>query len=117
MRGGLGGRFTLELSLVSTNVSFRLEVEQQPDRALSYERGMDIGLSAEGSSSWERQKDPTSTEEQEFLEWLRRNGALFHDVHWPSSETESGMRGAIATRNIDSGVRNSDDQARSYGLL
>lgn len=39
MRGGLGGRFTLELSLVSTNVSFRLEVEQQPDRALSYERG------------------------------------------------------------------------------
>ena len=67
---------------------------------------MDINLSTEGSaSSREQRQDPTSTEEQEFLDWLRSNGALFHDVHWPSSETESGLRGAIATRDIDSGVR------------
>ena len=63
-----------------------------------------MDIPPEGSSSWERQTVATSTEEQEFLDWLRRNGALFHDVLWPSSDTQSGMRGAIAARNIDSGV-------------
>lgn len=80
-----------------------------------------MDTSAEGSNniSWERpkDKDPTSTsiEEQEFLGWLRTYGAFFHDVHWPSLETESGMRGAIATRNIDSGVSKSVCGAFSNG--
>lgn len=76
---------------------------------------MDPSVAA-GSESWKRATS-TTTEEQAFLEWLRRNGAVVHDVHWPSSETESGIRGAIATRHIDSGVREREATKRPSSSL
>lgn len=35
-----------------------------------------------------------------FLRWLIDNGAKFPKIQWPSLETESGIRGAIATSMI-----------------
>ncbi|CAM9206009.1 unnamed protein product [Ectocarpus sp. 4 AP-2014] len=43
------------------------------------------------------------SEEQEFLRWLRSHGAVIDCVEWPSSETESGVRGAVARRYIAPG--------------
>ncbi|CAB1098425.1 unnamed protein product [Ectocarpus sp. CCAP 1310/34] len=43
------------------------------------------------------------SEEQEFLRWLRSHGAVIDCVEWPSSETESGVRGAVARRDIAPG--------------
>ncbi|CAN0530881.1 unnamed protein product, partial [Ectocarpus sp. 12 AP-2014] len=42
-------------------------------------------------------------EEREFLRWLRSHGAVIDCVEWPSSETESGVRGAVARRDIAPG--------------
>ncbi|CAM9299099.1 unnamed protein product, partial [Ectocarpus fasciculatus] len=42
-------------------------------------------------------------DEQEFLRWLRSHGAVIDWVEWPSSETESGVRGAVARRDIAPG--------------
>lgn len=36
-----------------------------------------------------------------FLQWLSDNGAKFPKIDWPSSKTDSGIRGAIATNTIE----------------
>lgn len=57
----------------------------------------------------EEGSDPAAADaavrEQEFLKWLRSHGAVIDCVEWPSSETESGVRGAVARRDIAPGVR------------
>lgn len=40
---------------------------------------------------------------QEFCEWLHANGARYPKILWPSNETESGSRGAIALEDIATG--------------
>lgn len=35
-----------------------------------------------------------------FLSWLEAEGASFPSIEWPSSKTESGIRGAIAKEDI-----------------
>ena len=37
---------------------------------------------------------------EEFLAWLQENGASFPKISWPSNETESGSRGAVAVEPI-----------------
>lgn len=49
--------------------------------------------------------EPDEEAEQNFIDWLRSNGAKFGGIQWPSHETESGMRGAVARRDIATGVR------------
>lgn len=49
--------------------------------------------------------EPDQEAERSFIDWLRSNGAEFSGVQWPSRETESGMRGAVARRDIATGVR------------
>lgn len=66
---------------------------------------MDTSSSNERSKS--RLSEEATEQELEFVGWLRRHGAAFGSVDWPSSETESGIRGAVATLNIDSGVSQS----------
>lgn len=46
-----------------------------------------------------------ATNEQAFLVWLRENGAIFDSVKWPSLDTATGVRGAVARRDIVAGVR------------
>eukprot|EP01041_Mallomonas_annulata_P009408 gene9408-19522_t len=36
-----------------------------------------------------------------FKEWLAENGASFPKINWPSDDTESGVRGAVATEDIE----------------
>ena len=38
---------------------------------------------------------------QKFYEWLIDNGAKFPKIIWPSYETQSGIRGAVAAENIE----------------
>lgn len=38
-----------------------------------------------------------------FYDWLISNGAKFPKIKWPSMETASGIRGAIATETIATG--------------
>jgi hypothetical protein len=38
-----------------------------------------------------------------FCEWLQNHGAQYPKIKWPSNDTESGSRGAIATENIETG--------------
>jgi len=40
---------------------------------------------------------------QAFVEWLTANGARYPKIDWPSSETESGIRGGVAKEAIASG--------------
>lgn len=40
--------------------------------------------------------------EFEFCQWLTENGAKFPKILWPSSQTEGGVRGAIALDDIES---------------
>lgn len=42
-------------------------------------------------------------EEAEFLSWLKVNGATFPKVEWPTDETASGVRGAVALDDISLG--------------
>lgn len=39
-----------------------------------------------------------------FLAWLQRNGAQFDGIEWPCT-TENGIRGAVARKDIATGVR------------
>ncbi len=39
----------------------------------------------------------------QFCEWLLSNGAKFPKIKWPTNETESGSRGAIALETIETG--------------
>ena len=38
-----------------------------------------------------------------FLEWLGFHGARFPSIEWPSNQTDSGIRGAIAKADIGMG--------------
>ena len=38
---------------------------------------------------------------EQFLQWLSANGARFGQITWPSYETASGMRGAVANVDIE----------------
>jgi hypothetical protein len=35
-----------------------------------------------------------------FKDWLRANGANFEKIEWPSADTNSGIRGAVALDDI-----------------
>lgn len=35
-----------------------------------------------------------------FKQWLRENGAHFEKIEWPSADTNSGIRGAVALDDI-----------------
>ena len=37
-----------------------------------------------------------------FTNWLKENGAVYSKIEFPSNETESGVRGAIANEDIES---------------
>lgn len=65
---------------------------------------MDTSSRENDERSKSRVSEEATEEELEFVGWLRGHGAAFGSVDWPSSETESGIRGALATRNIESGV-------------
>lgn len=52
--------------------------------------------------------EPDQEAERKFIDWLRSNGAEFSGIQWPSRETESGMRGAVARRDVATGVRHHD---------
>lgn len=39
----------------------------------------------------------------EFRDWLIENGAKFPKIDWPSNDTESGIRGAVARSDIHTG--------------
>lgn len=43
-----------------------------------------------------------SSKDIRFLSWLKQHGAMFPKVDWPRSDTDSGIRGAIALDNISS---------------
>lgn len=43
----------------------------------------------------------TSAHEEEFLAWLRENGAQIDKLDWPSRATISGVRGAVAVVDIE----------------
>ncbi len=36
----------------------------------------------------------------QFMQWLHMNGATFPKIRWPSNDTASGIRGAIALEDI-----------------
>lgn len=61
---------------------------------------MDPSGEGEGSNA-----GPAAIAEQDFLGWLRRHGAEIDSIDWPSSNTGSGIRGAVAKRDIEGGVR------------
>lgn len=54
------------------------------------------------------EEDIISKKDRIFLAWLRANGARFDSVDWPSSKTESTVRGAVARADIATGVRRND---------
>eukprot|EP01035_Chromulina_nebulosa_P024647 gene24647-32098_t len=47
-----------------------------------------------------KQEDDRTQRDNAFLNWLQEGGAEFNKILWPSSATNSGIRGAIATDNI-----------------
>ncbi|CAM9164316.1 unnamed protein product [Scytosiphon promiscuus] len=59
---------------------------------------MDKSAEGEGSNA-----EPAAMAEQQFLDWLRRHGAGIDSIDWPSSETGSGIRGAVAKQDIEGG--------------
>ena len=37
---------------------------------------------------------------QDFISWLATNGCRYDKINWPTNETESGSRGAVALETI-----------------
>lgn len=46
------------------------------------------------------EREPLSEADALFLNWLSSNGAEFPKIEWPSNETQSGIRGAVAKEDI-----------------
>ena len=48
----------------------------------------------------DRDSDDEDVLRQQFCDWLIANGAKYPKIQWPSTETESGSRGAVAIEPI-----------------
>lgn len=53
-----------------------------------------------GDSKTQKKGATKSKQVENFLDWLSQNGARFEKIDWPSDETASGIRGAVALETI-----------------